>query len=231
MPVNNTLPEHVTTSRAAGAAPGQTTLVEADAAVAAEVKALLGRGETAPARERFALLIDRHQRRASRIAYHYLRNAADADEAVQDAFVKSYTRLQTYREDLPFGTWFTRILVNACLDRVKARARRERWLVPAADGDAQERETAIAAGDTPEEGVLRRERHQQLTDALDQLPGRQRTVVLLTHFEGCSPKEVAAATGLRESTVRVHLFRGLRNLRKVLGRSDAAAVTNTSERT
>ena len=94
---------------------------EADALVAVEVKALQAAGKLDEARERFSDLVVRHQRRASRIAYHYVRDAADADEAVQDAFVKAYTHLGTFREELPFEVWFTRILINGCLDRIKAR--------------------------------------------------------------------------------------------------------------
>ena len=94
------------------------TTRELDVRVAIDVKALQAAGRPDAARERFAELVERHQRRAIRIAFHYLREAADADEAVQDAFVKSYVHLGTFREDLPFEVWFTRILINGCLDRL-----------------------------------------------------------------------------------------------------------------
>jgi RNA polymerase sigma-70 factor (ECF subfamily) len=103
-----------------------------DSAVAAAVKALVLAGDREAAREKFSDLVATQQRRAVRIAYHYLRDAYDADEAVQDAFVKVFTHITTYREDLPFEVWFTRILVNACLDIGKARTRRLRWVMPAA---------------------------------------------------------------------------------------------------
>src|SRR6187431_401738 len=103
---------------------------EADARVAVDVKALQAAGRLEEARERFAEIVVRHQRRAVRIAFHYLRDAADADEAVQDAFVKAYMHFGSFREELPFEVWFTRILINGCLDRLKQRKRRERWLVP-----------------------------------------------------------------------------------------------------
>jgi RNA polymerase sigma-70 factor (ECF subfamily) len=74
---------------------------EADARVAVDVKALQAAGRPEAARERFAELVVRHQRRALRIAYHYVRDAADADEAVQDAFVKSYLHIGTFRESCP----------------------------------------------------------------------------------------------------------------------------------
>ena len=96
--------------------PAQTARVRRDSDVAAAVKALVLAGDREAAREKFSDLVATQQRRAVRIAYHYLRDAYDADEAVQDAFVKVFTHITTYREDLPFEVWFTRILVNACLD-------------------------------------------------------------------------------------------------------------------
>src|SRR5215475_13128740 len=116
----------------AGSSPALVAAREADAVAASAVKALQAAGDQAEARERYGELVARHQRRAGRIAYHYLRDAAEADEAVQDAFVKAYQHLGSFREELPFDVWFTRILINGCLDRIKARTRRERWIVPIA---------------------------------------------------------------------------------------------------
>src|SRR5690349_7499984 len=113
-----------------GTSPALVAAREADAAAASAVKALQAAGELDAARDRYTELVGRHQRRASRIAYHYLRDSAEADEAVQDAFVKAYQHLASFREELPFDVWFTRILINGCLDRIKARSRREKWLLP-----------------------------------------------------------------------------------------------------
>jgi RNA polymerase sigma-70 factor (ECF subfamily) len=190
-----------------------------DSRIAAEVKALVRDGRLAPARDRFAALVGRQQRRASRIAYHFLRDAADADEAVQDAFVKVFTHIESFREDLPFEVWFTRILINGCLDRQKAKRRRSRWIVPVPDVEPGERswiESVPVHGSSPEES-LRRERRTQIAAAVGKLPERQRTIFLLCHYEGCSSKEVSTITGLNESTVRVHLFRAVRKLRSLLG--------------
>src|SRR5919198_1931408 len=121
---------------------------EADSSAASAVKALQAEGRHAEARERYAELVGRHQRRASRIAFHYMRDIAEADEAVQDAFVKAYQHLTSFREELPFEVWFTRILINGCLDRIKARTRRERWLVPMG------RLTAAGAGNATTERDL-----------------------------------------------------------------------------
>jgi RNA polymerase sigma-70 factor (ECF subfamily) len=209
-----------------GTSPALVAAREADAAAASAVKALQAAGQLEEARERYAELVARHQRRAARIAYHYLRDAAEADEAVQDAFVKAYQHLASFREELPFDVWFTRILINGCLDRIKARTRRERWLLPmsgrstpAVDGTPVERdvtERVAAGGPSPEQALLGRERRQQIAAALARLPERQRSVFVLSHVEGRTSREVSALTGLNESTVRVHLFRAIRKLRGLL---------------
>ena len=190
-----------------------------DTALAVEIRGLLDRGEIDTARDRFADLVARHQRRALRIAYQYLRDAADADEAVQDAFVKVFTHIGSYREAWPFEVWFTRILINGCLDRRKARARRERWFAPADEGGADQARATVGgtAPLDPEARLLARERRTKLATAIDRLDGRQRTVFMLCHYGDCTPREVSAITGLNESTVRVHLFRAARKLRGLLG--------------
>jgi RNA polymerase sigma-70 factor, ECF subfamily len=204
----------MTGAQAAGLAPR-----EADSAAASAVKAMQAEGRHAEARERYTELVVRHQRRAARIAFHYLRDSAESDEAVQDAFVKAYSHLSTFREELPFEVWFTRILINGCLDRIKARTRRERWIVPMPESGSSDRdftERTPGHGPSPEDQVLARERRQKLAAALSKLPDRQRSVFMLSHYEGCTSREVSAITGLNESTVRVHLFRAIRKLRGLL---------------
>ena len=198
-----------------------------DSRLAIEIRSLVEHGNLEEARERFGGLVAVHQRRASRIAYQYLRDAADADEAVQDAFVKVFTHITSYREAWPFEVWFTRILINGCLDRRKARVRRERWLVPSPVEDIedipQDRRGAVGmfgspSGEgNPEARLLGRERRARMTAAIDRLEGRQRTVFMLCHYGDCTPREVSAMIGLNESTVRVHLFRAARKLRALLG--------------
>jgi RNA polymerase sigma-70 factor (ECF subfamily) len=192
-----------------------------DTQLAVAIRTLVERGELDAARDRFAELVTVHQRRALRIAYQYLRDAADADEAVQDAFIKAFGHIASYREAWPFEVWFTRILINGCLDRRKARARRERWFAPAEEATGlDEARYAMAGGSRdadPESRLLARERRARLAAAVDRLDGRQRTVFMLCHYGDRTPREVSAMTGLNESTVRVHLFRAARKLRTLLG--------------
>jgi RNA polymerase sigma-70 factor (ECF subfamily) len=160
-----------------------------------------------------------------------MRDSAEADEAVQDAFVKAYSHLASFREELPFEVWFTRILINGCLDRIKARTRRGRWFAPMPDGPGGQQDFAertAGKGPSPEDQLLARERRVALTRALAKLPERQRSVFMLSHYEGCTSREVSAMTGLNESTVRVHLFRAIRKLRVLL--ADATDAGSSMEK-
>ncbi len=187
--------------------------------LAAEIKALVLAGEREAARDRFGSLVALLQRRALRIAYHYLRDSADADEAVQDAFVKVFLHVEQYREDLSFDGWFMRILVNSCLDRLKSRSRQQRWIATPLDDAHDERPVEQAAGTAPstEHVLLARERWQQVLEAVATLPDRQRLVFTLSHLDERTAGEISEATGMSPATVRVHLFRAIRKLRGMLG--------------
>jgi len=191
-----------------------------DSEVAAAIKTLVLVGDRETARERFAELVAHHQRRALRIAYHYLRDADDADEAVQDAFVKVFTHITSYREELPFEVWFTRILVNGCLDIRKARARRLRWVLPLSSHAGTTPPEPVATQPGPEAGLISSERARQIAAAVERLPDRQRTVFTLCHIAEQSTSDVSQALGLSEATVRVHLFRAIHKLRKLLAPAD-----------
>ncbi len=186
--------------------------------LAAEIKSLVVAGQRDQARDRFGALVALLQRRALRVAFSYLRDAADADEAVQDAFVKVFLHIEQYREELPFDVWFTRILVNASLDRLKTRARQHRWIATASD-EADERsvEQVPSTDASSERRLLAREKWEQVSKAVAALPDRQRLVFTLSQVDERTPAEIAAATGMSPATVRVHLFRALRKLRGALG--------------
>src|SRR6187401_2547437 len=143
-----------------------------DSDIAAAVKALVLAGDREAAREKFSDLVATQQRRAVRIAYHYLRDTYDADEAVQDAFVKVFTHITTYREDLPFEVWFTRILVNACLDIRKSRARRLRWCLPMSATPESPPADPVAPNPSPEARLVSSELGQAISAAVEQLPDR-----------------------------------------------------------
>ena len=203
---------------AAAGKPAAAPSLSKDSELAGAIKALVVAGERDAARDRFADLVASQQRRALRIAYQYLRDAHDADEAVQDAFVKVFTHITTYREDLPFEVWFTRILVNGCLDMRKSRARRLRWALPMSSSSDMPPPDPVAPQPSPEARLAATETGRAISEAVEQLPDRQRAVFTLCHVAEHSTAEVGQALGLSEATVRVHLFRAVRKLRKLLER-------------
>ena len=214
--MNRTPPRRAPSTAAGAAAP--LAPLSRDSQLAAEIKGLVARGDRDAARERYGDLVARQQRRAVRIAYHYLRDAHDADEAVQDAFIKVFTHITSYREDLPFEVWFTRILVNTCLDLRKSRSRRLRWAVPMSSSPDSPPTDPATPEPTPEQRLVSRERGKEITAAVNSLPDRQRTVFTLCHVAEQTTAEVSQALGLSEATVRVHLFRAVRKLRRLLER-------------
>lgn len=185
-----------------------------DQVSASDIRAMMARGELSAAREAFDYIVWRHQRRAARIALMYLRDAAEADEAVQDAFVRAFTRLETYRDEHPFEVWFTRILVNACVDRQRARQRRAKRLVALEDMAG---EPAAGRSASPERRATGQAWREAVNAAVERLPARQREVFVLCHLGDHTPRDVSMMTGMRESTVRVHLFRAVHKLRAALG--------------
>ncbi len=199
-------------AEATGGEPAAAPVRSVGSVIATDVKGFLAAGEREQARARFADLVTHVQRRAIRVAYQYLRDPQDADEAVQDALLKVFLHMSSYREEYPFEVWFMRILINGCLDLRKARARRGRWFLSLDGGDMGE-VTAPAPGRSAEEHLIARERVGAITAALERLPIRQKTVFMLKHFAGQTTEEVSQTLGLSEATVRVHLFRAVRRLR------------------
>jgi RNA polymerase sigma-70 factor, ECF subfamily len=207
-------------SRDDSVAHGSTRPADIESALSGQIQDVLAAGNDQAARDLFGQIVARQQRRASRIAWHYLRDVAEADEAVQDAFVKAYTHIGSFQRHLSFEVWFTRILINGCLDRQKARMRRSRWLLPVTDAGRHDQHTIERATNTrqrsPEAQLMAREWREQLVAAVRKLPDRQRLVFMLCHYAEHSTREVAEMTGLNESTVRVHLFRAIRKLRTAM---------------
>jgi RNA polymerase sigma-70 factor (ECF subfamily) len=166
----------------------------------------------------FDLLVARYQGRAYRLAWSLLRNAEDARDVSQDAFIRVWEAADRFRGDARFSTWFYRILVNRCLDH----KRRGRWWTrlvargddPDADVSVVERQPAPGpdAGDQVSEAQTM----ARLWDAVQRLSPQQRAAVILHAQEQLSIAEIADVLRVAEPTVRVHLHRAVAALRKDL---------------
>ncbi len=155
----------------------------------------------------FETLVARHIDRALGLAVRITRNAADADEVVQEALLRVWTNAPRWRPQAAFRTWLYRVLVNLCLDR--------RRHAPFAPLDA--------AGDPPDgspDAASRLETNEtarMVAASLDSLPERQRVALVLTYYESLSNAEAAAIMATSVSSVEALLVRAKRALRQSLG--------------
>ena len=145
---------------------------------------------------------------AFRTAYVIARNAADAEEAAQDGFVKAWRALGRFREGAPFRPWLLRIVANEARNRVRSAGRRANLALRAA--------TETSSGDaapSPEAALLSAEERSALLAAVNELPDEQRTVVSLRYFLGLSEQEVAETLDVPQGTVKSRTARALERLR------------------
>src|SRR5512133_2700084 len=157
-----------------------------------------------------------YQGLAFRTAYLFSGNAADAEEAAQDGFVKAYRALGRFRRGAPLRPWLLRIVANEARNRRRSAVRRERLALRAATEDRP--------GDavpSPEAAVLAREPQERLLAAVERLPEEYRDAVACRYFLELSEEETAAALGIRKGTVKSRLSRALARLRETLEEDEA----------
>ena len=158
----------------------------------------------------FAILVDRYSDRYARFAVHMVGNREDAEEALQDAFVRAYRSLGQYREQERFSAWLYQILVNQCRTAV-AKRRRLDGTFPDVDPATLD----VADGSIPHaaEGLPLRDR---LDRALAQLPPDQREAVVLKYTQDLSYEDMAAITGAGVSALKMRVKRAFARLRELL---------------
>jgi len=163
----------------------------------------------------FRALVDRYSRRIFRLAYRMTANEQDAEDVVQETFLRAYRRLAQFESRANFGTWVFRIAVNAALDLMRKRQRHEQR--PSAAGSDSEQMPSLSSSDpAPDRLVFSAEVKQRVASALAALTATERTAFVLRHFEGMSIEEIGDVLGLRESATKNTVFRAVQKLRKQL---------------
>ena len=167
--------------------------------------------------EAFRLLVERHSQRLFRLAYRFTGSENDAEDLVQETFLKAYRSLGKFEARSNFGTWLYRICANCSLDhRRKQRPQ----------GESQELdnpEGSLSADDlthpspSPERLLLSAEVRQELETAIQELTPAERTAFALRHHEGMSIEEISEILGLRIPATKNTVFRGVQKLRRALG--------------
>jgi len=152
----------------------------------------------------FATLVHRHQNRLWATALRMMRNPHDAADALQDAYLAAFRRADGFRGESQVTTWLHRIVVNACLDRLRKQQRRRSEQPLPADPDRAAELVADATADPVEQ----RELHDDLTAALAELNDDQRAALVLVDVEGYAVDEAAAVLGVPPGTVKSRCARG-----------------------
>ncbi|CAM5502521.1 Sigma-24 OS=Afipia felis OX=1035 GN=rpoE_1 PE=3 SV=1 [Afipia felis] len=167
----------------------------------------------------FRVILTRYNRRLYRIARGILRNDAEAEDAMQEAYVNAFTHLATFRGDASLATWLSRIVMNEALGRLRSR----RPMVDIAEVVTPEREAEIVpfpntARTDPERTVAQRELLRLVEQATDELPDAYRTVFVTRVIEGMSVEDTAALLGIRTEVVKTRLHRARKLVRDHLDR-------------
>jgi RNA polymerase sigma factor (sigma-70 family) len=156
-------------------------------------------------------LVRRYQEAAVRLAYPIVGAPGEAEDAVQDAFVKAYYALDRFRPGMPFRPWLLRIVTNEARNRRKAAGRRAHLALRM----AQDRPSGDAVP-SPEASVLEEEERRVLLEAVNTLSEKDRVVIAYRYFLEMSEEEMAESLGWARGTVKSRLSRAVRRLRGVL---------------
>jgi RNA polymerase sigma-70 factor (ECF subfamily) len=177
----------------------------------------------------FETLMRRYNGRLFRIARAILKDDAEAEDALQEAYIRAYRHIGDYRADAQLGTWLTRITINEALMRLR-KQKRDRVVVPfdsehrSMTGD-EAGQLADQRAESPSTTTLRGEIRQILERRIDELPVAFRTVFVMREVEDMTVQETAECLGLPPATVRTRLFRARALLREALERDlDTVAV-------
>lgn len=168
-------------------------------------------------------LVQRHNLRLYRVARAVLRDDAEAEEVVQEAYLRAFSRLDRFRGESSFLTWLTRIALNVALGRLR---RRRSVLVQSAELDATDMERVIqfpSAQLNPEQAMARSQARELLEQVIESLPDPFRVVLVLRDVEDMSIDETARHLGLKPATVKTRLHRARKMMR--MGLAEKAAET------
>jgi RNA polymerase sigma-70 factor (ECF subfamily) len=175
--------------------------------------------------EAFRFLVERHSRDVFRLAFRMTGNEHDAEDVVQETFLKAYRKLSAFEERAQFGSWVHRIAANCAYDLLRARVRHDERL-ERTEGPDGDRTLTVAADDpSPERLLAGREVRRRLRAALARMSALERSAFTLRHVEGMSIAEISRALDLDASAAKQSVFRAVRKLRMALGEQAQWGIT------
>ena len=164
----------------------------------------------------YRVLVERHGRALFRLAFRMTGNEQDAEDVVQESFLRAYRQLGKFDERASFGTWLYRIATNCSLDLVRSRKRRSENLAPA-DPEMEDPMVSLPAADpNPERLSLSGEIRDRLAEAMNELSATERTAFVLRHFEGMCIEDVSRVLDCQPGAAKHSVFRAVQKLRRAL---------------
>jgi RNA polymerase sigma-70 factor, ECF subfamily len=170
-------------------------------------------------RDAYRLLMDRHFCSARRVAFRITGNEADAEEAAQEAFLRAYNKLPSFRQDSAFSTWIMRITMNTAINLVERRKRDLSYHAPRIADEPSSAEHTVLVADRragPEASLLNREVVSLRQAAMAELTPMERTAFTLRHMEDVPMAEIAAALNITSNSAKQAVFRAVSKLRRSL---------------
>jgi len=182
----------------------------------AELASRVGSGDA----KALELVMRRHNRQLYRTARSILRDDADAEDCLQEAYLQAFRSIASFRAESKLSTWLTRVVINQALEKMRKRRKEDGDLpldnVLDLDGNLLAGNSLVKAPEQPDAAALRNEVRRVLESRIDGLPAAFRTVFMLRALEEMSVEETAACLGIPEATVRTRFFRARALLREAL---------------
>jgi RNA polymerase sigma-70 factor (ECF subfamily) len=165
----------------------------------------------------FRLLVERHSRNVFRLAFRMTGNEQDAEDVVQETFLRAYRQLKRYESRSSFATWLFRIASNYSLDLIRARKRHhENRDLPQLGEDLDIMQSIPANAPEPDRLAFSNQVQARITAALGELSAQERTAFILRHFEGMSIEEIGSSLGTGTNATKHSIFRAVQKLRRNL---------------
>lgn len=166
----------------------------------------------------FRVLVERHSRNVFRLAFRMTGNEQDAEDVVQETFLRAYRQLSKYESRSSFATWLFRIAANYALDLIRSRRRHQehREVAMKEDSDLDIMQAIPAGTPTPDRLALSSEVRGRLSAALDELSVQERTAFILRHYEGLSIEQIGQSLGTGTNATKHSVFRAVQKLRRSL---------------